>query len=65
VTDIDARFDGLLAATRAECTTLRRSLGQRFRKIERDSLERFVAIFDEHYPYYWWMSDSREGINGF
>ena len=40
--DIDRRGAEIMAEVRASATTLRRSLGQRFRKIERDNRARFT-----------------------
>ena len=47
MTDIDTRCAAIIADIHAQATTLRRSLGQRFRKIERDSRERFDALLWE------------------
>lgn len=46
--EIDARCDAIMADVRAQCTTLRRSLGQRFRKIRSDQDDRITAILMRH-----------------
>lgn len=44
MTDLDARFDAILADVRAQAQTLRRSLGQRFRKTQGDRAARFYEL---------------------
>lgn len=52
--EIDARCDEIMADVRAQCTTLRRSLGQRFRWIEAEQRARFIGIKRELWLVYGW-----------
>ena len=54
--DITARADAIMADVRAQCQTLRRSLGQRFRHIAADDRERFAALYGRYGNWDWWRN---------